>query len=80
MQNIKKAIIRDVADKVGQSWDNAYAYNRRIFNESLYSLDFDVTLIVDKNYRYERVNREGTPFLSLMGIIENLSASQEVRS
>lgn len=78
MENIKKVIIRNVMENVGRNWDNSQLYHPRIFNDSFYSLDFDVTLVVTDTYRYEHVNPEGSPYLSLLDIIENLSIAPDV--
>lgn len=78
MENIKKAIIREISDSLKGSWNNTGSYQAKLYNENLYSLDFDVTLLVNRSQRIDRINRDGSPLLSLMDLIESLSVSQEV--
>ena len=78
LQNIKRSLIKEISNDLNQSWTNVGSYHPKLFNELLYTLGFDVTVKVNKSHIYEKVNSEGSPFLSLLDAAENLLASDEV--
>lgn len=77
IENIKRTVVRNIIDNYNNK-GKLDAFQSKLYNEHFYTLDYDITIVLNKSQRFINIDPNSTAFLAIMDLIEVGPASNSV--
>ena len=79
LYSLKKKIIQTVTEAADHSdIQEIKKYHSKIFNEALWDLDFDISILVNNTKEFKIADPSTSPFQTLSEVIDQISNTQHV--